>query len=276
MLEFIITNIVVCRTVEAMLFASIACAVLGVIITQVQISSIGFTMSHAAFAGAAIGIFFSINATLSAIIASICVAFLIGPLSDKAKVSADTALGLLFGICMALAIFFIAYMTMLGRGFSAMGLMFGNVISLYREDVYLLALVCLVSVAFVAILYKEITCIIFNKKIAESVGIRVRPIYYVLLFVIALTVALCLPIVGGLLLYIWLITPAAIALQFCTKLSSMFIVAPIVGAIISISGAVIGLECSLPVGPLIAVFFSFILVFSVILSPKRRITKEKL
>ena len=94
---------------------------------------------------------------------------------------------------MALAIFFIAYMTMLGRGFSAMGLMFGNVISLYREDVYLLALVCLVSVAFVAILYKEITSIIFNKKIAESDGIRVRPIYYVLLFVIDLTVALCLP-----------------------------------------------------------------------------------
>ncbi len=157
MLEFIITNIVVCRAVEAMLFASIACAVLGVIITQIQISSIGFTMSHAAFAGAAIGIFFSINATLSAIIASVCVALLIGPLSEKAKVSADTALGLLFGICMALAIFFIAYMTMLGKGFSAMGLMFGNVISLYREDVYLLALVCIVSVAFVAILYKEIT-----------------------------------------------------------------------------------------------------------------------
>jgi len=120
-----------------------------------------------------------------------------------------------------------------------------------------------------------ITCIIFNKKIAESVGIRVRPINYVLLFVIALAVALCLPITGGLLLYIWLITPAAIALQFCTKLSSMFIVAPIVGAVISISGAVIGLEYSLPVGPLIAVFFSFIFVFSVFLSPKRRIAKEK-
>jgi len=55
----------------------------------------------------------------------------------------------------------------------------------------------------------------------------------------------------------------------------MFIVAPIVGAVISISGAVIGLEYSLPVGPLIAVFFSFIFVFSVFLSPKRRIAKEK-
>ncbi|HDR72428.1 MAG TPA: metal ABC transporter permease [Methanoculleus sp.] len=275
MLEFLIPNVVVCHAVEAMLFASVACAILGVIITQIQISSIGFTMAHAAFAGAAIGMFLSVNSTLTAILASVCVAFLIGPLSDRARISPDTALGLLFGISMALAIFFIAYMQTLGRGFSAMGLLFGDVISLYREEIYLLAIICVAAIVMVVLLYKEITSIIFHRRIAESLGIRVQPVYYTMLFVIALTVSLALPIIGGLLLYVWLVTPAAIALQFCNRLSSMFIVAPIVAAIVSVSGAFAGLEYALPVAPLTAVAFSLVFIVSVLVSPRRRIAKQK-
>jgi zinc/manganese transport system permease protein len=135
--------------------------------------------------------------------------------------------------------------------------------------------ICIVAILFVAVLYKEICGIIFNKKIAESVGIRVRPIYYAMLFVIALTVALCLPIIGGLLLYVWLVTPAAIALQFCYRLSSMFIMAPVVAAAISVSGALAGLEYALPVAPLTAVLFSLVFVVAVALSPKRRVTFRK-
>ncbi|MCT8337206.1 metal ABC transporter permease [Methanoculleus sp. Afa-1] len=275
MLEFLIQNNIVCHAVEAMLFASIACAILSVIITQVQISSIGFTMAHAAFAGAAVGMFLSLNPTVCSIVAGIGVAFLIGPLSDKARLSPDTSLGLLFGICMAVAIFFIAYMQTLGRGFSTMGLLFGDVISLYREEIYLLVVICIVAVAFVLVLYKEITAIIFNKRIAESVGIRVKPVYYAMLFMIALTVSLCLPIIGGLLLYVWLVIPAAIALQFCNRLSSMFVVAPAVAAVVSVSGALIGLEYSLPVAPLTAIIFSVVFIVAVILSPRRRVTFRK-
>lgn len=275
MLEFLIQNNVVCHAVEAMLFASVACAILGVIITQIQISSIGFTMAHAAFAGAAAGMFFSFNATLCAIAAGVLVAFLIGPLSDRARVSPDTALGLLFGISMAIAIFFIAYMQTLGRGFSAMGLLFGDVISLYREEIYLLAVICAVAILFVYAFSKEISAIIFNRKIAESVGIRVRPIYYAMLFAIALTVALCLPIIGGLLLYVWLVTPAAIALQFCYRISAMFVAAPAIAATISITGAFVGFEYALPVAPLTAVLFSLAFIVAVALSPKRRVTFRK-
>lgn len=275
MLEIFIPNTVLCHAVEAMLFASIACAILGVIITQIQISSIGFTMAHAAFAGAAVGMFLSVNSTLTAIIAGICVAFLIGPLSDKARVSPDTALGLLFGISMAVAIFFISYMQTLGKGFSAMGLLFGDVISLYNHEILLLAAICLVAIIFVILLYKEITSIIFNKRIAESLGIRVKPVYYAMLFIIALTVALCLPIIGGLLMYVWLVTPAAIALQFCYRLKGMFILAPLVASIVSVSGAVTGLEYSLPVAPFTAILFSLVFIVSVFISPKRRVSFRK-
>ncbi len=259
-----------------MLFASIACSVLGVIITQIKISSIGFTMAHAAFAGAALGLFLNIGSTSMAILCSIVVAMLIGPLSQKAKMSVDTTLGVLFGISMALAIFFIAYMQYLGRGFNANVLLFGDVISLYREEVYSLAIISLVAVVFVALFYKEITTIIFDRKIAVSSGINVTPIYYATLFIIALTVALSLNIIGGLLLYVWLVTPAAIVYQFCYNVRDMFMLAPVVAALISVSGALYSLEVSLPVGPFTAVLFSIVFALAVIISPKRKISRSKI
>ncbi len=275
MLEFLIPNNIVCHAVEAMLFASIACAILGVIITQINISSIGFTMAHAAFAGAAVGLFFGMNGTITSIIFALAIAVLLGPLSDKAKISTDTTLGVLFGMSMAVAIFFISYMQYLGQGFNASSLLFGDVISLYREEIYSLALISAVAILFVVLFYKEITAIIFHKKIAEASGIRVTPIYYGMLFIIALTTALALNIIGGLLLYVWLVTPAAIVYQFCYNVRTMFILAPITAAAISVSGALSGLEYSLPVGPLTAVIFTGAFLLAVLLSPKRRVTHSK-
>ncbi len=274
-LEFLIPNNVVCHAVEAMLLASIACSILSVIIVQINMGSIGFTMAHAAFAGAAVGIFLSLNPTLTAIIAGLAVAGLLGPLSDRAKVSADTALGALFGTSMAVAVFFIAYLQQIGRGFDASGLLFGDVISLYREEIYALALISIVAILFVTLFSKEITAIIFDRRIAEAAGIRVRPVYYALLFMIAMTVALSLNIVGGLLLYIWLVMPAVIVLQFCRNIRQMFIAAPIVAACISVIGALAGLNHSLPVAPLTALLFSIVFAFAVIVSPRRRITVRK-
>ncbi len=256
-----------------MLFASIACSILGVIITQMNISSIGFTMAHAAFAGAAAGLFFGVDGTLAAILASLTLALLLGPLSDKARMPTDTILGILFGMTMAVAIFFIAYMQYHQTGINTSALLFGNVISLYRSDIYALAVVSMLAVLFVIVFFKEITAVIFNRKIALASGIRVRPILYAILFMIAITVALSIHIIGGLLLYVWLVTPAAIAYQFCHSVRGLFILAPAVATTVSVAGAWIGLTQSLPVAPLIAVSFSALFVIAVIISPKRRLPK---
>lgn len=275
MLEPLISNNVVCHAVEAMVLASISCSILGIIVTRMNISSVGFTMSHAAFAGAAIGMFLDVNATLAAMAFSIVIAMLVGPVSEKSKMSTDTTMGVLFAMSMAAAIFFVSYMQFLGKGMSAGGLLFGDVISLYREEIYGLALISFLTVAFVAVFYKEIAALMFHVKIAEASGIRTKLVYYGVLFIIAVAVALNINIVGGLLIYVWLVVPAAIAYQFCFDLKRMFIVAPVVAAILSLAGVFAGFEYNLPVGPLTAILFTVVFGLSVIFSVKRRITSNK-
>ena len=274
MLEPLIANNVVCHALEAMIFASVACSILGVIISRMSLSSIGFTMSHAAFAGAAIGMFLEKNALIAAVAFSMAVAALIGPVSDKAKMAADATLGILFAMSMAVAIFLISYMEYMGKGISASGLLFGDVVSLYREEIYALAAVSLLTIVFVALFYKEITAIMFNMKIAEASGVRVRLVYYLLLFIIAISVALSLNIVGGLLIFVLLVTPASIASQFCFNVKSMFIVAPMMALTISAIGVWAGFEYTLPVAPLVALLLTAVFAVSVVFSFKRRINTE--
>jgi len=274
MLEFIIPNNVLCHAIEAMFFASVGCAILSVLITQMNISSIGFTMSHAAFAGGAAGVFFGLPMMLSAIVMSMLTAVVMGPLSFRARMHTDTTLGVLFGTMMALAIFFISMMQSVGRGFDASALLYGNVISLYREEIYGLCVITLGIIVIITLFNKEIAAITFHRKIAEISGIRVQPVYYLCLFLIAIMVALCLPIVGGLLLYVWLVTPAAVAYQYCGTIRQMFLAAPAVAATISVIGAYTGVVYSLPVGPFTAVLFSGVFVIAVALSPKRRVNSQ--
>jgi len=241
-----------------------------------NLSSIGFTMSHAAFAGAAIGMFSGMgaHAQIAAIGFSVGVAALIGPISDKAKMAADATLGVLFAMSMAVAIFLISYMEYSGRGLSASTLLFGDVISLYREQIYALAAVSALTVIFVLAFYKEIAAIMFDMKIAEASGVRVKVVYYILLFIIALSVALSLNIVGGLLIFVLLVTPASIAAQFSFNVKSMFIVAPAAALSVSALGVWAGFEFTLPVVPLVALLLTAVFALSVALSPKRRINKK--
>ncbi|OPY45747.1 MAG: high-affinity zinc transporter membrane component [Methanosaeta sp. PtaU1.Bin028] len=274
MLEPLISNNVVCHAVEAMVFASIACSILGVIISRMSLSSIGFTMSHAAFAGAAIGMFLETNAQITAIAFSMAVAALIGPVSDKAKMAADATLGVLFAMSMAVAIFLVSYMEYMGKGLSSSSLLFGDVISLYREEIYALAAVCFLTMLFVLAFYREISAIMFNMKMAEATGIRVKLVYYILLFIIALSVSLSLNIVGGLLIFVLLVTPASIAGQFCFNLKSMFIVAPAAALFVSAFGVWAGFEYTLPIAPLVALLLTVAFALSVMLSFKRRINTK--
>lgn len=89
---------------------------------------------------------------------------------------------------------------------------------------------------------------------------------------IAIMIGLILPIVGGLLVYVWLVTPAATVFQFCKTLKGMFIMAPIIAGCVSVAGAYLGIQYNFPVGPLTAMLFGGVFVLAVVLSPRRKVS----
>ncbi|GAG61409.1 unnamed protein product [marine sediment metagenome] len=66
-------------------------------------------MSHAAFAGSALGLALSYNPLLMALIFSTTVAIILGPLTDKAKLHPEIILGIMFSSTMALGLIFLNF-----------------------------------------------------------------------------------------------------------------------------------------------------------------------
>ena len=55
--------------------AGFVCSTMGVFVVRMNLSSIGYCMSHAAFAGAAFGLMISVDSLISAMVFSFGVAF---------------------------------------------------------------------------------------------------------------------------------------------------------------------------------------------------------
>ena len=63
--------------------AGFVCSTMGTFVVRMNLASIGYCMSHAAFAGAAFGLMVSIDPMLGAILFSFGTALVLGPLAEK-------------------------------------------------------------------------------------------------------------------------------------------------------------------------------------------------
>jgi len=248
--------------------AGLACSLIGTFIVQMDLTSIGFSMSHAAFAGAALGLLLSINPTITAIGFALLVALLLGPISEKAKLSPGVIIGISFPISMALAFIFINLQPTAATS-EALNLLWGNLYSLTSADLAYLAILSVSIILIITVFKKEYLSILFDKKMAKASGINTKPFYFSILFLTGLTVAVTLKFIGGLLVYALIVNTAASAYQFTYDINKIFILSPIIGIICSLSGVWMSLQFNTPIGTSIVIMTAIAFTLSVIFSRKR-------
>ena len=97
MLELFSTKILLFAIIGAVL-TGYTCSLMGTFVVRMNLSSLGFAMSHAAFAGAALGIFLRKDPLIFALLFSTFVSLALGPLADKAKLKTDVVIGVIFSL----------------------------------------------------------------------------------------------------------------------------------------------------------------------------------
>ena len=95
------------RALITAVLVSIVCGVVGSYVVIKRIVSLSGAISHAAFGGVGLGYFLTVNPVLAAIPFSIASAMAIGGVEKKVNISADTAMGILWSVGMALGVIFI-------------------------------------------------------------------------------------------------------------------------------------------------------------------------
>ncbi len=257
------------NAIIATLLGGIACSTIGVFVVLLHMPFIGVAMSHAAFAGALLGLWLGFDPLIGAFVFCLGAAAVIGPMADRGQLSPETSLGVVFSLMLGLAFLFIGIIP--NTRSAALDLLWGSILTIGRGDIVLLGIVAFVVVGMVIVFGKEIQATIFNRNIALAVGIPATLVLYSIIFLTGATITASFSSIGGLLIFSLILNPAAAAYQLTYSMKWMFIIAASFGVISGWAGLFVSYLLNVPSGATIVITSSIIFLLAVILSPKRRL-----
>lgn len=250
--------------------AGFVCSTMGVFVVRMNLASIGYCMSHAAFAGAAFGLMISIDPLFSAVIFSFGTALILGPLAEKARLENNVVIGFLFSVMIALAFIFLNFIPGQAASGAALRILWGSIFSVNYTDLIFLGILSAALIIFIIVFYREILSVMFHRKLADASGVNTRVFYFVVLFFTGFAVSLSLRLVGGLLVFALIVNPTSSAYQFFYDFKKIILFSPAIGIVSCLVGFWLSLVSDFPIGASIVIVSAVIFAFSVVVSPKRK------
>lgn len=261
-----------------------SCGMLGSFAVLRKQSLLGDAISHAALPGIALAFILlgtksSGAILLGALISGLVGTFWIRGMIKNTRLKSDTALGLVLSIFFGVGMLLLTYIQKQPNANQA-GLdkyLFGQAATILISDVWLLALVTLISFIVLLFFWKELKLLLFDEDYTKTLGFNVRFLDVLITSFIVLAIVLGLQTVGVVLMSAMLLAPAAAARQWTNKLWIMVLLAAIFGAFSGVVGtAISGSVKGLSTGPVIVLVASFFVMISFIFSPERGILFKQL
>ena len=256
------------RALLASVLIGTVTAVVGVYVVLRGLAFIGDAIAHASFAGVALGFVLGVNPVLSAVLFCSATAVGIAWTSAHADVREDTAIGIFFAATMALGILLIGIMH--GYNVDLFGYLFGSILSVTRQDLWLSGALSLGVLTVVALFFKELLFIAFDAEGARVSGIPVGALNTLLLVVIALTVVLSIKVVGVILVAALLVLPAASAYQLTQRFRAMMLLSVLIGNLAAVGGLLLSYRLDVASGATIVLTATAVFFLCAALSPRRR------
>ncbi len=213
---------------------SIACGIIGTFIIVNRLVFLSGGIAHAAYGGIGIAYFFNQDPVIGAVIFSLLSAFGMGYVVRKTRERADTIIGVMWAIGMALGIIFLDF----SPGYKAdlMSYLFGSILAVPASDLLFMVILDVVILLTVVLLYKGLVAISFDEEFATVENVPVNTLFFVLFALIALTVVITMRLVGLIMVIALLTIPPAIAGIYFKDLKKMMIAASLLGILFTTCG----------------------------------------
>lgn len=231
----------------AALLASVACGVVGSLVVVNRIVFISGGIAHSAYGGIGLAFFLGISPLLGAVGFTVTAALLIGWISLAQKHRADTFIGVIWALGMALGVVLIDLTP--GYNVDLMSYLFGSILAVPRSDLYLIAILDLVLVIFALFFYRQLLALSFDEQFARTRGVPAKALHLALTVLIALTVVLLIRVAGLILIIALLTIPPYIAEAWCRSLKGMMLLAGLLCAFFSVAGLWLSYQLDLTSGP---------------------------
>jgi zinc transport system permease protein len=251
------------------LLAGLAVGVIGSFVVVRRISYIAGGISHTVLGGMGAALFLqrsvgwqAVHPLHGAAAGALLAALIIGLVSLRAQQREDTVIGAVWAVGMAIGVLFISQTP--GYTTDLMSYLFGNILLVSPDDVWLLACLDLLIIGSVLVFYNKFVAVCFDGDFARLRGLNVDFYYLFLLCLTALTVVVLVTIVGLVMVIALLTLPPAIASIFSKSLPRMMLWSSLLCMAFTTGGLAVSYEPDLPAGATTVVLagLSYILVLA--------------
>ncbi|MDR0799699.1 MAG: metal ABC transporter permease [Dysgonamonadaceae bacterium] len=239
------------------LFTCIACGIVGSYIVARRLVFISGGITHASFGGLGLGFYLGINPILSALVFSVASAFGVEWLSKKQGVREDSAIAAFWALGMALGILCIFLTPGYTPNISAY--LFGNILTITQTDIAFVGIFAVaLSIAFICF-FEPILYTAFDREFAQTKGIKVALIEYLMMLAIAVAIVSSIRLIGVMLLMSLLTIPQMTANLFTSRFKNLIFYSIFFGMAGCIAGLFLSYFLNVPSGA--AIIFVQVLLF---------------
>ncbi|MEW6669890.1 MAG: metal ABC transporter permease [Thermodesulfobacteriota bacterium] len=226
------------------LFAGISFPLIGVFILSLNLIPLRFAMMHVALLGGAVGLFFGMDPLVPGLLFCGLASLGLGPISERARLGLGTVSG--YFMTLTLALSFILFYKGDIHVLQAFNILWGNVLSLTRTDVVMVVVLSVVILGLVILFFKEVQAVLYDREVALAVGIPEKALYYAIVFVLGLSIAVSMRMIGALLIDAFLLLPAMAATLISRSLRQMFLFSSLFGMVSGLSGLYLSFALDIP------------------------------
>jgi zinc/manganese transport system permease protein len=215
----------------------------------------GHSLANVGFAGATGAVLFGIPAVLGLFIAGLCAAAGMQVLNqaERRGQQSDIAVGAVLTASLALGYLFIHLATE-EYAANVYNILFGNVLGISQTDVTIILWSSLILLGVLLVIAQPLFFASLDPEVAAAQGVPVRALSLLYLMLLALDVAVAVQVVGVLLIFALLVTPAAIAQDLTSRPGAAVVLAVALALGFTWLGLAVGFFTPYPVGFFITTF----------------------
>jgi len=216
------------------LLASVICGIMGTLVVVNRLVFLSGGIAHTAYGGIGLAFYFGWPYLPTTIGFSIFAAMLIAGISLKAKHRADTIIGVIWSMGMAVGIILLDLTP--GYHGDLMSYLFGSILTVPASDLLIMSIISVFMMILAAYYYQDLLAMSYDEEFAQIRGVPVRGLYLGLICMLAVTVVLVIQVVGLILVIALLTIPPYIVEKHAKSLRQMMIGSGGLGMVFTTTG----------------------------------------
>jgi len=243
---------------EAGTIVALTAGVIGYFVVVRGLSFAAHALSHIGFAGGTGAVLLGLPLIGGLLVFTIAAGAVMGALGQRLR-GRDVTIGIVMAWSLGLGVLFLALFN--GAASTAVSILFGTILGIATRDVVLTAIAGAITLVALAAMYRPLLFASLDDEVAQAKGVPVQALSIAFMVILAIAVSEAVQVVGVLLIFALIVTPAAIAERFTIRPSRGLLLSATLAVLFTWAGLTIAYYLPYPVSFFITTiaFWSYLL-----------------